>query len=154
MIMSNELYTAWWMPTHGNLALWLTHLIPNLPLCTVSCLLISIIEDHSRVHRPITRCTTSVTPLQIYWALFWMLLLSLGLKFSLSLKCKDENRYTLMDDCVYKATHTHFMFHGKPLQTLKFPRLYVKNPTWEPDHAHTKIKKALTNFKEATSKAF
>jgi hypothetical protein len=37
---------------------------------------------------------------------------------------------------------------------VKSPKLYAKNPDWDPEEGHAKIEKVITHFKKATTDAF
>jgi hypothetical protein len=78
--------------------------------------------------------------------------LGLGLGNNLPLQRKDKNSIDF--NRLWKDIHTRYTFQDQPPRKLKSPKLCVKNPNWDPDDAHTKIKKAITQFEEATSKAF
>jgi hypothetical protein len=78
--------------------------------------------------------------------------LGLGLGYNLSLQRKDENPIDF--DRLHKDVRTRYTFQDEPPRELKSPKLYIKNPNWDPDEAHAEIEKAITHFEKATTDAF
>jgi hypothetical protein len=67
----------------------------------------------------------------------------LGLGFGLSLKRKEENPIDFTR--LHKDLHTRYTFRDSTPRQLNYPKLYVKNPDWILDDAHTDIETVLTN---------
>mgnify|MGYP002807296292 CR=1 FL=1 len=78
--------------------------------------------------------------------------LRLGLGYNLFLQGKDENPIDF--DHLSKDICPRYSFQDKPPRILKSPKLYAKTPNWDPDEAHAKIEKPLSNSKKRTAILF
>jgi hypothetical protein len=103
-------------------------------------------------HPPIAKYTTSASTPPATVPPPVLDALGLGLGYNLSLQRKDENPIDF--DRLRKDIRNRYTFQDEPPRKLKSPKLYVKNSNWDPDEAHAKIEKAITQFEKATADAF